>query len=101
MLPLIPPRAADVDEPAEEVRPVGDLGMPLNADEPRAGAVLEGLDGAVLGPSGRGKIVGQPLDGLVVVGRDGDPGGTQHPADPAVRREVDVVPTVATDGGAV
>src|SRR4051812_32624927 len=98
---LIPPSAADVDEATEEVGAVGDLGVPLHADDPRAGSVLEGLDGAVVGPARRGEIVGQPLDGLVVVGRDGDTGGTQHPDDPAVSREVNVMPSVATDGGAV
>src|SRR3954447_10212904 len=98
---LVPPCAADVDEAAEEVRAVGDLGMPLNTDEPRAGAVLEGLDGAVVSPSGSGEIVGQPLHGLMVVGRDADAGGTQPAADPAVRGELDVVPSVLTHGGAV
>ncbi len=111
-------RAGRPEQRLEQPRVVAGLRVPLHGEQERlagrpgvpgrpAGAELGGLDRAVVGPRGRDQPVAEPVDGLMVRGRHGEPqltaggGRAEQRAEPAVRGDPHRVGAEGARGGPV
>jgi len=90
-----------LDQRGEQAKVVAFLGVPVDADAEPVPGDLESLGDLAVGrPGGHGQAVAQRVRGLVVRGRDHDPGAEQA-AEDAVGGQGHVVRRVARPGRAV